>query len=324
MDSYPHPARPGRAFSLFIPALLALALLTSSCGKKSAPTLAAYERPPAPVLLRVVHRENRIILSWSFPEDKTASISNFTVLKSSGKGLERTTVPKSRRSFTDTAFTCGGNYSYRIVAQSLAGVLSNDSNALAITPVKPPPPPAGLSFKIEGDAVILSWQGGGNNIFYNVYRSFHEGIYGDEPYNKSLLSQSSFRDVFRIDRPVYYTVRSLRNDTSEDEGPPSSQITVNPFDLVPPAPLDLRYVAVPGKVFLYWKESPERWISGYRIYRRTRGQEYELIGQTEVPTFIDRDKSLTERDYRVNAIGPSREGPGAEVRGVFFRRDDLK
>ncbi|MEJ2682898.1 MAG: hypothetical protein P8Z71_00690 [Candidatus Sulfobium sp.] len=324
MKSYPHSARPGRTFSLLPLLLLILVLLTSSCGKKSAPTLAAYEKPPAPVLLRAVHRENRIILSWSFPEDKTALISGFTILKSSGKGIQRTTASKSKRSFTDTAFTCGIAYNYKVVARSLTGVLSNDSNTLTVTPVKPPPPPVKLSFKIEDDAVILSWESEGDNVFYNVYKSFHKGTYGEQPCNKAPLPENSFRDVFRIDRPVYYTVRSLRNAASEDEGSPSREITVNPFNLVPPAPLDLGYFAAPGKVFLYWKEPRERWITGYRIYRRTRGEEYELIGQTQVPTFIDRDKSLTERDYRVNAVGPSKEGPGVEVKGVFFRRDDLK
>jgi hypothetical protein len=139
---------PVRALALLSLLLCILVLLMTSCGKKSAPSLVAYEKPPAPVLLGAVHRENRIILSWSFPADKTALISGFTILKSSGEGLQRITLPKDGRSFTDANFTCCTTYTYKIVAQSLAGILSGDSNALTVKPLEPPRPPAHLSFKI--------------------------------------------------------------------------------------------------------------------------------------------------------------------------------
>jgi hypothetical protein len=315
-----------RALNISYPVALLLTvivLFASSCGKKSAPSLAAYEKPPAPVLLRAVHRDDRIILSWSFPQAKTASISGFTILRSSGNGLKRITVPGSRRSFAETAFTCDTSYTFRIVAKSTAGVLSDDSNKLTLTPLVPPSPPTHLSFKIEYDSVILSWESAGEDILYNVYRRFGKEKYGGKALNASPLSQNSFKDVFRINTPVYYSIRSLRNRTMEDEGPPSQEIAVLPSDLVPPAPMDLQFFAAPGKVFLYWKAPPERWITGYRIYRKTEGHAYRLIGETPVPTFLDTDGASAERDYRVNAVGPSREGPGTEIRGVIFRHNVL-
>lgn len=303
--------------------LTVIVLFASSCGKKSAPSLAAYEKPPAPVLLLAVHREDRIILSWSFPQAKTASISGFAVLRSSGNALKRVMVPGSRRSFTETAFTCGTSYTFRIVARSTAGVLSEDSNTITLTPLVTPSPPTHLSFKIKDDSVMLSWESAGEDILYNVYRRFNKEKFGGQALNASPLSQTSFKDVFRVNTPVYYTIRSLRNRKAEDEGPPSREIAVLPSDLVPPAPGDLRYFAAPGKVFLYWKALPERWITGYRIYRKTEGHAYRLIGETPVPTFLDTDGTPPERDYRVNAVGPSREGPGTEITGVIFRPDIL-
>jgi Fibronectin type III domain len=310
--------------SLLALLLSILVSLAASCGKKSAPTLAAYEKPPAPVLLAAVHREGRIILSWSFPGDKTAVISGFTILKSSDKGFQRITVSKEERSFNDAGFTPGTSYTYKIAAQSLAGIISNESNALTFAPMPPPPPPLHLTFKIEDDSVVLSWQSEGDDILYNVYKSFRKNMQGEQPSNPAPQSENSFRDVFYVNRPVYYAVRSLRNRTTEDEGPLSQEIEINPDDLVPSAPRDLGYFAASGKVILYWKEPYERWIRGYRIYRRTDGHDYEFIGETQVPTFLDPDKSQTERDYRVNAVGPSMEGPGAEVKGVFLGRNDLQ
>lgn len=303
---------------------LILVLLSSSCGKKAPPTLAAYAKPPAPVLLRAVHRENRIILTWSFPEEKTASISGFTILKSSKMGLRKITVSKEDRSLADSNFSYGTSYTFRIIARSLSGVLSNDSNELTLTPGKPPPPPSGLSFRIEDDTVVLTWRSEGKGILYNVYRSFGKKMPASTPLNPSPLSENHFSDVFHIERPVYYTVRSLRDTAAEDEGRSSTEVTIDPSTLVPSAPRDLRYFSAPGKVFLYWKEPYERWITGYKIYRKTGKGVYKLIGETQVPTFLDTKGASGKRDYRVKAVGPSREGPGAELKGVFFRRDDLQ
>lgn len=319
-------ARPGHTLSLsliYTISFLSL-LLTLSCGKKSPPSLAAYEKPPAPVLTGVVHRGNNIILSWNFPEEKKDMISGFTILESSGKELQKIRVASGKLSFTESRFALGRSYTFRIVAQSLTGVLSSDSNALTITPMAPPPPPSNLSATVKDDSVMLSWDNEGKNILYNVYRRSQNERYQWQPINTAPISGNSFKDVFRIDRPVYYTVRSLRNRTTEDEGPPSREVTVNPSDLVPPAPADLRCFAAPGKVFLYWKGPRERWITGYKIYRKTDGHDYKLIGETQVPTFVDTDRASQERSYRVNAVGPSKEGPGAEVTGVFFKPDDIE
>ena len=50
--------------------LFAACLMLVSCGKKGPPTLKAYEKPSAPAAVKAVHRENRILLSWSYTSKK--------------------------------------------------------------------------------------------------------------------------------------------------------------------------------------------------------------------------------------------------------------
>jgi hypothetical protein len=308
------------ASAFFAVILLSLPLL--SCGKKGEPTLKSFEKPLSPSLVSTIHREDNIIISWTFPKNGEAEIAGFHLLRSSGSGFERVAFLGSDvRSYTDTDFHFDVHYSYKIVSQNHRGILSADSNVISLTPSQPPPPPQNLSVSVPDDSVTLSWKLQKDGIYCNVYRSFEQGIYGLDPLNKSPISDNTFRDVFFIDRPVYYIVRSLRNTGWRDEGPSSEEVTINPSAFVPPPPEGVRYFATSDNVYLYWKEPDHLWITGFRVYRRIGKSDYVLIGETQIPVFLDAEKPSTKRDYRITALGPEKEGPGAEIRGVVFVPD---
>jgi hypothetical protein len=290
-----------------------------SCGRKGAPTLRSFEKPEKPSPASIMHRENGIILTWDFPKEKEDTISGFIVLKSSGEGYAKElSVASGERSVRDTDFQEGRTYRYRIVAKSLKGVLSDESNTLSVVPQNTPEPPEDLSFSVADDSLLLRWKDRGEGILYNVYRTFVKGVYASVPVNPAPLTVTSFTDVFYIDKKVYYTVRSLLNRETRDEGPPSEEIKVNPYEFVPPAPEDIGYFAAPDRVFLFWKAANEKWVTGYRVYRKIRGGDYTLIGETQIPSFLDNEKPLTERDYRITSVGLTREGAAAEIKGVLY------
>ena len=296
-----------------------LALLVSSCGKKGEPTLKSFEKPIPPSLSGVVHREGEIILSWSFSKNRETEIAGFHILRSSGSGFHKVASEGSdKRSYTDTDFSLDIPYTYKIVSQNHRGILSNDSNSVTLTPSTPPLPPKNISFTVPDDSVILSWENRGEGILFNVYKRFAGGTYGTSPVNKTPLSGGTFTDILIIDKPVYYVIRSLTTNEWRDEGPSSEEVTVDPSALVPPPPEDVRYFSTPDKVYLYWNEPDHIWITRFRVYRRIAGGDYVLIGETQIPTFLDAEKPLTKRDYRVNAVGPEKEGPGTEIKDVVF------
>lgn len=259
-------------------------------------------------------------MSWDFPAGEDLTIKGFQLIKS---------IPPSspiiiflepdNRSYTDTDFKIRFQYRYKIVSENLRGVLSNDSNIIEIIPEDPPLPPEKLLFKIEFDSLTLTWGNAGDKILYNIYKSDKKGIYSLTPLNKEPIKETSFRDSFNAEKTVYYTIRSLRGGVIRDEGSASEELEVSPSDFVPSVPEGLQAVVQDDKVYLIWKEVPETWISGYRVYReidKTTG--YLFIGETTIPAFIDNEEPLTKRNYKVTALGPSKEGPASEIKDVVF------
>jgi hypothetical protein len=58
---------------------------------------------------------------------------------------------------------------------------------------------------------------------------------------------------------------------------------------------------------------------GYRVYRRIdKEKAFVFIGETPVPAYFDRENPTIKRNYRVTALGPSKEGIATEIRDVVF------
>jgi hypothetical protein len=293
-----------------------------ACGKKGDPTLKSYEKPDPPSPLRAVHRESEIILSWTFSKSNETSIKGFHLLKSTGGDfVEVALLTNDQRSYIDTRFEIGAEYHYKVVAENLKGILSKDSNILVIKPVTPPAPPKNLSFTVTYDSLMLTWDSAGEGMLYNVYKSDKRGDYSLAPVNREPLKELSLKDVFTINKTVFYTIRSLTGSVIRDEGPASVEVMVNPEEFVPPAPENVQAVPTQSNVYIIWKESPMTWVRGYRIYRETnKKQGFVSIGETQTPAFLDSEKAATKRNYRVTALGPAKEGPPAEIRNVFYKK----
>ncbi|MEW6675394.1 MAG: hypothetical protein AB1348_05240 [Nitrospirota bacterium] len=309
-----------RYFFVIYCLLLTVYCLLSSCGKKGDPTLKSYEKPDSPSELMAIHRESKIILLWGFPKYREPSIKGFYIMKSTGGDFERIAfIENDRRSYIDTDFRISSEYKYKIVSQNLRGITSDDSNIITIIPKTVPSPPQKILFKIEHDSLTLNWKGAGDGILYNIYKSNEKGRYQLTPANKEPFRETSFKDNFDIKRPVYYTVRSLIGGNTRDEGPASEELEINPSEFVPSPPRGLQALATPENVYLIWKEPAETWVVGYRVYREINEKEgFVLIGDTQTPTFLDKEIPLTKRNYRVTALGPSKESPYSEIRDVVF------
>ncbi len=303
----------------FLPLLIIPLFFMSACGKKGEPTLKAYEKPAPPAVLHAIHREKSIILQWSYPTEKENTAADFIILKSSGAEFKKLVhIEKSKRSYEDTDFEKGNNYRYKIIARSFRGINSDASNIVGISPLDAPRPPSNLSFSIEGNSLLLTWRPEEKGLLYNIYKSLEKGKYGMSPINSIPISDNSFRDAFNINKTIYYTARSLHGSEIRDEGAPSEELAVDPSELVPALLNNFRYHAAPDRVFLYWDEPEESWITCFRIYRKTEGQGYIHVGETQLPVFVDKEPALTKRDYRLHAVGPVKEGPGVEIRGVIY------
>jgi fibronectin type 3 domain-containing protein len=300
--------------------LLVVCVLLSACGRKGQPTLKSYEKPAPPSGLSAIHRGSEILLSWEFPKDKELALKGFYLMRSSAVDFEKLALLENdKRSYSDTTFKTGTIYKYKVVAANLRGIISKDSNIITVKPEVPPSPPGKVSFKVERDSLLLTWESAGAGVLYNVYKSYKQGVYALRPLNKEPLPGTSFSDELDIRKVVYYTIRGLRGNAWRDEGNASREIKIDPSEFVPSSPENLQAVATEESVYLTWKEPPETWVTGYKVYREIEGEtSFKFIGETPIPSFIDKEAPLTKRNYRVTAIGPSREGPPAEIDGVIF------
>jgi len=290
-----------------------------ACGKKGDPTLKAYEKPDAPSGLKAIHRESEIIISWEFPKTNERIIKGFHVMKSFDGDFQKVaSLEKDKRFYIDNDFSEGIEYEYKIISENLRGI-TNSAVLPNVKPLSPPPAPPDVTFTIAHDTLILRWSPSNPTSLYNIYKSGRKGEYGLTPVNIQPLSEASFQDSFDINRTVYYTVRSLSGSPIRDEGPPSAEIEINPLEFIPSPPRDLIAVPAFDRIYLIWREPPETWVAGYRVYREMREQEgYVLIGSTQTPSFLDEGKISSKRNYLVTALGPAKEGPPAEIREVAY------
>ena len=289
---------------------------SSACGKKGPPTLKAYEKPETPSGLTAIHREEKIRLSWSYPDNLRSTIKGFQVLRSEGNGFKRRAFIQSDQSFfIDDAFALDVTYKYKIIARNLKDVLSADSNMLSVTPRHLPPPPEDIQFAIKSDAIEISWKSSGEGVCYNVYKIIEKTGYADTPLNREPVCVTSFKDgILLPDKSVYYTIRALRNTAIRDEGYSSTEMEVNSSHFIPSAPSDLRVVRAEDRIYLIWKESPESWVKGYRVYRKRDGEkEFTLLSEVKIPTFMDKEGMGKKVWYMIRALGPSSESESSVV-----------
>ena len=298
---------------------LLILVVLAACGKKGPPTLMSFEKPDAPSSVTAVHRAGAMTLRWNYSRKQEGFIAEFIVLRSTGADFEKLSHrEKDKRMFVDHDIKTGITYRYKIITQNSRGVYSDDSPIVEATPAAVLPPPTSLSYAVKGDTVVLSWTPLNTADQFNVYKTRQKGTYGLTPLNQTPLSEPHFTDTFSVNTVVYYTVRSLTGSDIRDEGEASEELVFDPADLVPARPENVQVYPASDRIFLSWSEPAEPWVTRFRVYKRTDTREYILVGETQIPTFVDTDRSVSRRDYRITAVGPAKEGPPAEITNVVY------
>ncbi len=317
-----HPNLASGAFYKTAFIFLFALLMLAACGKKGEPTLTTFVKPAPVKNISVLHRENSILLSWSYPvsADMQELVKGFYVEKAGGTGdnipaefKKIVFLPGSVTNYADTDFEAGRPYFYKIRVHSIRNFISDPSPVVKVIPSELPQPPQGLSFEVINDAVEIRWNKVPGKVKYNIYRSKGKNVFPESPMNNAALSESLFIDKVETGAPLYYEVASLLDTDIKDEGFPSKVLEVDPETFVPSKPSGLKYVYAPNGVVLIWKENTESWVKQYRIYRkRAVESSYTIIGEAVTPTFKDNDSVTSKTLYYITAVGPSRESAAPE------------
>jgi len=294
-------------------------LIFSGCGKK---TDLPYKRlliPREVTGVEYLRRPDGIWIKWEYPEPVMEGLF-FEISRCelrdktpfSCQSLGRTT----RRSFIDYS-PPDKDLVYSVASSFQDGI--RKEKVIPIPFENYPSAPEELRYEILNDGIRLSWDFK-EECRYNIYRVLLKKDSSEEVIISRESAIPEFIDTPDPFQPVHYRIRCKRGHT---EGFPADLI-ISPDHYIPSRPEGLRYAVTEQGVVLTWKENPEKWLKGYKIYRNN-----EIIGESPYPLFVDTlkiessDRPLpTAVSYSVSAIGPSREGPLSEP--VIVKLKNLK
>jgi hypothetical protein len=179
--------------------------------------------------------------------------------------------------------------------------------------------PADLSAEPTGAGVRLVWSGEAESG-YNLYRSTDDGTQiavNDQP----IRATEYLDEDIQIGRHYTYRVRALLAEgRPRRESADSPAAIVTAIDRFPPQPPRGLVAVQEGiGVRLFWDPSPERDVTGYRIFRSLDGMDFVRIGPDplERPLYLDSTVRPGQRvRYRVTAVDgaqPPNESGHAET-----------
>jgi predicted small lipoprotein YifL len=204
---------------------------------------------------------------------------------------------------------------------------SSFSELLSIEPRIISLPPAGIKANVFKDRIEIAWNPPERNIDqsspphfkgYNLYKLDDEGL--AHRLNSRLIKKREYSDKDFLLGEVYrYFLRAVISDSPPlSESDNSKVIEILAKDTFAPAvPSGLVSIATEEFISVSWDASPEKDLAGYRVWRKTEGQN-EYISLTPVPiqenAFNDKNVEKNRRYYyAVSALDKSgNESPKSE------------
>lgn len=302
--------------------ILTLLLLLTSCGRKLEPTMEDYLEPERVSKFSVSVIDQKVTLQWSYPDKEKVKIKGFVIERErEGERKSLGFFDKKIESFEDKEVEIGKAYTYSIFAVKPKGILSKP-NIVQVDLTKLPEirePKA----EVIPLGVRLSWQSN-KNLQFNIYRVNSKGervkiastevnSFIDEVSSSFL---ESLRDKFDEVRYIITTSKKEESLYRESSG---IDVSVSLKMFTPSKPTEVFGAVSEQGVSISWKEIPQSWSSGYRVYRKTQeDRDFTLIGETLIPLYFDREYNLSNLRfpvfYKITSKGPLFESEPVQIK----------
>jgi uncharacterized protein len=248
---------------------------------------------------------SQVELRWTIPD--VPDLGGFLVVRSVyAEGpydpLHEQLLPTDARSFVDeNAYPYGSNF-YRVYSVDDHGNLATSHFAYVLMKDEiPPAPPIGLTGVVDTNGVVtVSWNIGKEPDLhgYQVFAA-NQIDHTFIPITERVLEDSVFTDTIdlkNLTEHIYYRVKAVDRNMNVSEF--SEILELKKPDFMPPvAPVFLDYSVTDTSIVLSWASSSSHDASGTLLYRRSEGEEWELIGQW--PVLIT---EFTDTEVRGNQI----------------------
>jgi hypothetical protein len=245
----------------------------------------------------------------------------------------------------------GFTYTYELSSEELSQMVfvfglrikdskDKESGFSSLTPLIPksvPLPPSDLQAKMRENSVMIEWKPPEENIDsstpptvvgYNVYRESDKEEF--HRVNTVLIEETKFTDIDFVYNVNYrYCVRASATISSPyTESENSNAVEILTEDtIIPIAPKGLVAIAGENFVSLSWDSNKEDDLAGYRVWRRSDGEE-EFTAVTElIAENVYHDTSVAKNQryyYATTALDANgNESQRSEVVSVVLGRGEL-
>lgn len=296
-------------------------LIFTGCGRKLNPTLEDYLEPDAVEKISLSAFQDKIIISWSYPEKKKKKIKSFLLERENNEQIKSLGFfDIMTDSYEDRDFIFGQTYKYRIYAINIKGIYSKPAQG-TIKPEKLPEVEA-LQYKITDEGICLSWETKDALLMYNVYQINQKG----EKLKKGSTRSNIFIDTLTSSsfdsepaRYLTYLVSSYISDNYVYVESKGIELNIPLQKFIPSKPQQIFWAINENGVSISWKEVPEKWIKGYKVYRKTfQDQDFIKIGETMIPFYFDAQYNISNLKipiyYRITSAGPALDSEPAEIK----------
>jgi len=241
----------------------------------TAPTLTTEGHPiPPPVLLDL-----RAGPADQFEESQWAASARHIPAGTVADSIARYEIPVAGWTGKEIIFGA------RVVAGN--GKESPWSNFVVVPIVAPPDKPAGLTATATPQGVRLTWQARATS--FRVFRKA-----GDIDYTAVAdVTTPEWTDTAtEFGKSYSYIVQGIvkLDDKRTAESEKSSEISIVPRDVFPPAPpKGIQASLAPNSIELNWDRNAEPDMAGYRVYRAEGGGAFEKVADIQaIPSYSDR------------------------------------
>lgn len=282
------------------------------------------EPPSAPEELSAEATKDGVLLTWLHP---SRELLGFHVYRAEGDGpmmLASTRLAagaEMQRTYMDTSRTlsAGQVYSYLVKAISTSHIEGRASDTVAVLPMTnatAPLPPRDLVARVDGEALLLSWEDQSHDPLWMGY-----AVLRTRPGNKvdTLYRSTNFLNdsLDAGGKPSSYRV--LSSNALGMRSAPSPAVTAKAHVPAPSCPSAVVANAINGKVELTWQAPASEPVQRFDVYRYTRGNEPVKLGSVasgKPARFEDASPALGALNFyfvRSVAATGAESGPSREV-----------
>ncbi|MCX8026397.1 MAG: hypothetical protein N3A62_00885 [Thermodesulfovibrionales bacterium] len=306
--------------SLFV-LFLVLIIGVSGCGKKTQPSLKPYEPPPSVKTFYAIMFEDSIIINWDYHPKDRERLEGFIIKRSYDNKKTEFKVSAVSNQFIDTDIKEKEVYKYSIYGVNKRGITGLPSNEISVKVCPMPNEKIHPNYRVYNDYIEIIWDAPSStkwdsdcpsNFTYNIYKSDYKDNPSSTPINPKTIKNTSFKLEIPKEEVSYYHIRPVVETNIIQIGKVSNPLTISLSDLIPSKIEGIKHATAENRIFITWKESPETWVKGYKVYRMFADGIFKEIAFVNTPVFTE---MATEKlnHYKISAVGPQKEGIQSDI-----------